>query len=75
MKKRSTIQALYIFICMCVLGFLIGYEYRILVLQGQASIGQWLFGILAVLGWIDILWKAAFRIFRFSKHARTKARR
>lgn len=75
MNWRKTIHAIYIFCCMCALGFLIGHEYQVLIIKGEAGFLRWTFGLLAIIGWTDILWKAAFRLFRSPKKRRNYAGR
>lgn len=48
-----------IIICMVLLGYLIGYEYKMLILQ-EATPFQWGGASLALIGWCCILWKVAF---------------
>ena len=60
---------------MCALGFLIGHEYQVLIIKGEAGFLRWTFGLLAIIGWTDILWKAAFRLFRSPKKRRNYAGR
>lgn len=58
-QSHSTWHAVRIIVCMLLLGYLIGYEYKMLMLQ-QANPFQWAGASLAVIGWCCILWKVAF---------------
>ena len=69
MIRRKTFEAIYLTICMLCLGFLLGFEYQELV-HKDAGFIRWTGGILAVIGWCSILWKAAFRFFRTPKRKR-----
>lgn len=69
MTKRKAFEAIYMTACMLCLGFLLGFEYQELV-NKEAGFVRWAGGILSVIGWCCILWKAAFRLFRPSKRKR-----